>query len=258
MPATKRCMKRSSGIDCCSGCLQIGSQGRLVKLPELIPGCFVQRDNRFRATVVVDGQLRKAHVANSGRLCELFTSQRPVWLAPAGDSQRKTSYDLKLVAYHRVLVSVDARLPNSLFGEALQAGLLPGFAFPNIAREVFLGHSRLDFRLSGSQGVCWVEAKSITLVEGGVAMFPDAPTGRGRRHLLALIEAVHRGQQAAVVFIIQRPDARRFTPHAEADPAFAETLHLAADAGVGVHAFTCRVSLTDIAIAEEIPVVLYD
>ncbi|MGW8317607.1 MAG: DNA/RNA nuclease SfsA [Candidatus Promineifilaceae bacterium] len=227
-----------------------------MELPELVAGRFVRRDNRFRATVIVDDQMCSAHVPNSGRLRELFTSQRPLWLAPAGGSHRKTAYDLKLVEYHDVLVSVDARLPNSLLAESLAAGQLPGFDFPNVDREVFLGHSRLDFRLSGPRGVCWLESKSVTLVEEGVAMFPDAPTSRGRRHLLALIDAAHQGQGAAVVFVIQRPDAHRFTPHAQADPAFAETLRLAASVGVSIHAYTCRVSRTAITIADEIPVAL--
>ena len=80
-----------------------------MKFPHLLPGRFLHRDNRFRATVEVAGQESWAHVPNSGRLGELFTPGRPIWLAPAGDPKRKTAYDLKLVEYSSVLVSVDAR-----------------------------------------------------------------------------------------------------------------------------------------------------
>lgn len=227
-----------------------------MELPKLIPGRFLRRDNRFRATVTVKGRESWAHVPNSGRLTELFTPGRPVWLSPADAPDRKTSYDLKLVEYASVLVSVDARLPNPLFAEALAAGKLPGFRFPIVKREVTYNDSRLDFRLSGPEGVCWVETKSVTLVQDGVAQFPDAPTSRGRKHLMALIEARAAGDRAAAVFVIQRPDARRFTPHREADPAFAAALEGAASAGAEIRAFTCEVALEAITISGEIPVVL--
>jgi len=163
---------------------------------------------------------------------------------------------LKLVQTASTLVSVDARLPNALFAEALADGRLPGFSFPTVRREVAYDHSRLDFQLSGPEGICWVETKSVTLVEKGTALFPDAPTSRGRRHLEILIELKEKGHQAAVVFVIQRPDALLFAPHREADPDFTNALNKAAVAGITVRAFTCRVSLTEIAIAGEIPVLL--
>ena len=87
-------------------------------------------------------------------------------------------------------------------------------------------------------------------------MFPDAPTERGRKHLFSLMDAREAGERAAVVFVIQRPDARHFTPHQDADPAFASTLRQAAEAGVEVKAFNCRVSLEEITLADEIPVIL--
>jgi len=227
-----------------------------MKFPQLIPGRFLNRDNRFRATVEVAGQEAWAHVPNSGRLHELFTPNRPIWLAPAASAKRKTAYDLKLVEYASVLVSVDARSPNPLFAEALAAGRIAGFPYPDVRPEVQYGDSRFDFRLSGPQGTCWVESKSVTLVEDGLAQFPDAPTIRGRKHLRGLRAARLAGDQAAVIFVIQRPDARRFAPYQETDPEFTDALIQAAAAGVAVRAFTCQVSHTEITIAAEIPVTL--
>lgn len=224
-----------------------------MRQPPLVQARFVRRDNRFRATVEVGGQETWAHVPNSGRLAELFTAGRAVWLAPVSAPHRKTGYDLKLVEMSGVLVSADARLPNPLFAEALASGGLPGWDAPSIEREVSYGHSRLDFRLSGPAGVCWVETKSVTLVQDGVALFPDAPTARGRRHLQTLMEAVQAGDRAAVVFVVQRPDARRFSPHREADPDFATALQQAACAGVAVRAYICHVDRHEIALAHEIP-----
>ncbi|MDX1688805.1 MAG: DNA/RNA nuclease SfsA [Candidatus Promineifilaceae bacterium] len=230
-------------------------------LPSLRPGRFLSRDNRFRATVVVDGRETWAHVPNSGRLTELFVPGRSLWLAPAAAPHRKTDYDLKLVEYPvpgrgDVLVSVDARLPNPLFAEALAADRLPAFPCTSSEREIVLGDSRIDFRLQGPGGACWVETKSVTLVEEETALFPDAPTGRGRRHLEELAAAVEAGERAAVVFVVQRPDARQFAPHPTADPAFAETLRAVAAAGVDVRAYACDVSLAAITLSHEIPVCL--
>ncbi len=241
-----------------------------MNLPPLIAGRFLKRDNRFRVTVqlanepLVDEPVANkpvanepvaAHLPNSGRLTELLTPGRRCWLAQFDAPHRKTDFDLKLVEYDGVLVSVDARLPNPLFAEALAVGRLTPFrGFRQIEREVPFGKSRLDFRLNGPSGVCWVEVKSVTLVEQGTSRFPDAPTARGARHLEELIAIVEAGERAAVAFVVQRPDARRFTPHHRADPTFSATLREAADQGVAVHAWTCTVQRREIAIARPIPV----
>ena len=226
---------------------------------ELIPGTFVQRDNRFRATVQVEGRETWAFVPNSGRLTDLFIPGRPVWLQPAGSSGRKTAYDLKLVEHGEVLVSVDARLPNPLLEEywhGVNAELFEDLGEIQVQREVRLGESRLDFQIQGKKGIGWVEAKSVTLVEEGIARFPDAPTDRGRRHLNALMDAVREGDRSAVVFVVQRPDAETFSPHYDVDPRFAESLVQAAEQGIEVRAYTCQVSLSEIHINRDIPCVL--
>ncbi len=228
-----------------------------VRFPPLIEGRFVRRDNRFRVSVEVHGELAAAHLPNSGRLTELLTPGRRCWLAAFDSPNRKTRFDMVLVAYAGVLVSVDARRPNDLLAEALADGCLEPFSeYTSFEREVRRGESRLDFRLIGDDGTGWLEAKSVTLVEKGVARFPDAPTLRGARHVRELTEIARGGEQAAVVFVVQRPDARRFAPHAEADPVFALALREAARAGVGVYAWSCRVSEQAIAIDRKLPVEL--
>ena len=120
-----------------------------MQFPKLVYGQFARRDNRFRATVLVDGREVWAHVSNSGRLADLFTPGQPVWLAPAVGASRKTAYDLKLVELESGLVSVDAHLPNKLFAEAVRNEKLPAFRYQELKAEVRSGDSRLDFRLSG-------------------------------------------------------------------------------------------------------------
>jgi sugar fermentation stimulation protein A len=223
----------------------------------LVAGTFIRRDNRFRATVEVGGQPVWAHVPNSGRLGELLVSGHPVLLRQADLPHRKTKYDLALVELDRGLVSVDARLPNKLVHEAIAAGQMPEFiGYETIRREVAYGASRLDFVLEDDERRCFIEVKSVTLVCDGVALFPDAPTQRGRRHVGELAQAVQEGERAAVVFAVQREDATMFAPNDGADPAFGQALREAARAGVEVYAYRCRVSRNEVVLDRPIPVAL--
>lgn len=225
-----------------------------MELPRLVRGYFVARDNRFRARVRYGGAVVDVHVPNSGRLRELLSPGRPVWLAPMARAGRKTAYDLALVEYGDTLVSVDARLPNALFAQALAPEWAECVGVLQIEREVVRGTSRLDFRLSGTNGVCWVEVKSVTLVREGVALFPDAPTLRGRRHLEELAAAVASGNRAGVAFMVQRGDACCFRPNRQADPSFADTLARVTALGVQARAFLCQVTPGSVTVAGEIPV----
>lgn len=230
----------------------------------LIQATFLRRENRFRAAVALaDGREVAAHVPNSGRLGELLRPGTPCYVTSAS-APGKTTHVLRLVSYAGVLVSVDARLPGPLFADAWARGALcePFRRYNALVREVTRGNSRLDFRLDGPGGArCWVETKSVTLVgdattglPAGIAFFPDAPTQRGVKHLHALMAARAAGDEAAVVFIIQRPDAHAFAPHPTADPAFAEALRQVTAGGVKVYAFRCAVSLEGIEVVGEVEV----
>lgn len=234
-----------------------------VRFGALVPGTFVRRDNRFRVQVQLQGRVEAAHLPNSGRLGELLVPGRKVWLAPADlrhSPARRTAYDLALVEFAGRLVSVDARLPGRLVAQALRHGQLPGFeSYTTVQAEVRLGESRLDFRLTAGTETppCWIEVKSVTLIDPGAdtARFPDAPTLRGQRHLRELVKAVEKGDRAAVIFVVQRDDARRFAPHDKADPAFGQILRQAARAGVEIQAWRCQVNLKAIQLFDTIPVV---
>jgi sugar fermentation stimulation protein A len=226
---------------------------------KLIPATFIKRDNRFRVTVRVEGHPVWAHLPNSGRLRELLVTGRRVLLAAAQAPGRLTAYDLLMVDLDGTLVSIDARLPSRLLYEALQAGQVEEFAgYAQVRREVAYGQSRLDLVLEGGPdgGRCFIEVKSVTLVKEGVALFPDAPTQRGRRHLGELARARAEGHRAAVVFVVQRDDTIRFSPHDEADPAFGQALREAAQAGVEVYAYKCRVSEEEVALDAPLPVAI--
>ena len=224
--------------------------------PHLRRATFVTRLNRFAALMRVDGRETLVHVANSGRLKELLRPENPMILAPAPTGgNRKTAYDLALVELDGVLVSADARLPNGLLAEAIEAGRLPEFAgYEAVQREVTLDDSRIDLLLSGRAGRCYIEVKSVTLVDCGAGLFPDAPTERGRKHVETLARAVGEGHRAAVVFVIQRSDAREFRPNEDADPRFCQVLRRAVRLGLEAYAYRCRVDRTRIDIWDAVPV----
>ena len=229
-----------------------------MRFPPLIEGRFIKRLNRFAALVDVDRREYLAHVPNSGRMRELLVPGFRVLLVPAPQgTNRKTSFDLALVDTGSALSSADARLPNKLVAEALNQKRMPQFAGYPLARgEQVFGESRLDFVLEGPAGKCYIETKSVTLVEGGVGLFPDAPTIRGVKHLRSLMAARVAGHEAAVVFVIQRADADAFTPHDVADPLLGTTLREAHDAGVAIWAYRCNVTERSIELADAVPVLL--
>lgn len=223
---------------------------------KLLPAIFLERPNRFLARVLLDGEETIAHVPDPGRLKELLLPGVEVYLRPASGA-RKTKFDLVLVNYQGTLVSLDSTLPNRLVELALKKGFFQELVhYPQIQREVTYGESRLDFCLSSPADTCFIEVKSVTLVQDKAALFPDAPTIRGARHLRELIKAKAEGMRAISLFIIQRDDATSFSPHREMDPLFASTLKQAHSLGVEVWAYKCTLSLTSITLDQQVAVVL--
>lgn len=226
---------------------------------DLVEARFIRRMNRFLAVVELDGREEGVHVANSGRLRELFLPGSPLWLKPAARPGRKTSYDLALVEAAGTLVSADARLPNALVAEAADTGTLDGIGAPSaIVRESTFGESRFDLMLEHENGRQYVEVKSVTLVENGVGLFPDSPTLRGAKHLNTLAEAVRAGHLAAVVFVVQRADATAFAANEPADPALAGALRRAVAAGVEAYAYNCLVTPSEVRLDRRLPIIPFE
>ena len=222
----------------------------------LVEARFVRRLNRFAALVDLDGRETLVHIANSGRMKELFGNEQAVLLKSAAEGRgRKTAFDLTLVDLGHTLVSADARLPNSLVHEALGEGRLPQFAgYDNFLKEVTYGESRLDLLLEGPESRCYVETKSVTLVVDDIGLFPDSPTVRGAKHMGSLSKAVKEGHRGAVVFVVQRDDVGAFEPNYDADPQFGVALRRAVEDGVEVYAYGCHVTREEIVLAERLPV----
>ncbi len=205
---------------------------------DLVAARFRARPHRFAVeAVLADGRRVEAHLADPGRLRELLLPGAPLRLRPAPPgSTRATRYTVALVRASdppRAWVSVETTRANRLAAELLASGRVHGAGrLLQLRREVRHGGSRFDFVVERPQGKLWVEVKSVTLVERRVALFPDAPTARGRRHVDELAGIARGGERAMVLFVVQRGDARSVRPHRGIDPAFAEALTAARESGV--------------------------
>ncbi|MGN1010992.1 MAG: DNA/RNA nuclease SfsA [Clostridia bacterium] len=226
-------------------------------MDHLQQGVFVERKNRFVAEVELNGERVGVHVPNTGRCKELFVPGAKVYVQPAENLARKYAYTLRAVYKGDQLVHIDSAGANRLVEEALLNGAVKGLEdVTDVEREKTYGSSRFDFRFRKGGKICYMEVKGVTLEENGTAMFPDAPTERGARHLKELVQAREEGFGAYVMFVIQMKGVDRFTPNVPRDPAFARNLILAAEAGVTVMACDTLVTPEKITLDRSIPVEL--
>jgi sugar fermentation stimulation protein A len=231
-----------------------------VRIPgPLLHARFVARPNRFLTVVELNGQEIEAHLPDPGRLKELLLPGAPVWVRPATGRLRKTRYTLVLVrAPCGELVSVVTTLANALVAEALNGKRIAELAdWEIVAREWTWRRNRFDFLLGTAQGArLLVEVKSVTLVQGGRALFPDAVTARGARHVRELTAVTGEGLQAALFFVVQRRDASSVSAARHIDPEFADALACAQESGVELLGYRSEVSVGETRLAEAVPVVL--
>lgn len=243
---------------------------------DIHPAVFLARPNRFIARVLLDGREETVHVKNTGRCRELLAPGCTVYLEGSANPARKTRYDLIAVEKARpggppLLINMDAQAPNRAFGEWMAAGLGEALGLPQptlLRPETTWGNSRFDFywelrrgkeRLCGGPDLVrkgFIEVKGCTLEEDGLALFPDAPTERGTKHLRELAACRGAGYEAAVCFVIQMAGMGRFSPNDRTDPAFGAALREAAGAGVAVLAVECAVTPDSMALARAVPVAL--
>lgn len=225
---------------------------------------FLARPNRFIAQVELDGREETVHVKNTGRCKELLLPGSTVYLEGGANPRRKTKYDLVAVEKLRpgkppLLINMDAQAPNRVFGEWMAAGLGEplGLSKPDLLRpEKTWGNSRFDFYWECSEKTGFVEVKGCTLEEDGLALFPDAPTQRGVKHLRELIACHRAGYEAAVCVVIQMEGMRSFSPNDRTHPEFGAALREAADAGVTVLAVECAVTPDSLTMTRPVPVAL--
>jgi sugar fermentation stimulation protein A len=231
-----------------------------LRWPELVPGTLLRRYNRFLADITLDSGTRvTAHCPNTGSMKGCCEPGRRVYISRSTNPRRKLRYTWHLIEMPTSLVGIDTSVPNRLIAQAIGQRRIPEFStFEAIRTEVPVGvGSRIDLRLETPSGdACYVEVKNCTLVEEGVAFFPDAVTVRGLKHLKELEALAGAGHRAAMLYLIQRMDAGHFRPARHIDPAYARRLTDAVRCGVDVYAYDVKIDLSAIRLNNRLEVIL--
>lgn len=224
---------------------------------ELFHGEFLERENRFIARVLINGEVTYAHVPNTGRMTELLLKGARVILRKVYGTHRKTQYELLMVYKGSTLTCIDSRLPNELIYNEIKSGNINDFScFTVLKREVLYKNSRFDIVFADKNRTTLIEIKSVNLFNNRIAMFPDAPTERGRKHLRELMDAKNEGINGAVFFIVLCEDVDIFTPNDRMDPLFGKFLREANSAGIMLRAYSCKISPDNVELRKELKVVL--
>lgn len=226
----------------------------------VIRGQFCSRPNRFLAVVRIGGQEEIVHVKNTGRCRELLIPECTVYLSRSDNPNRKTKYDLIAVEKQRegkppLLINLDSQIPNAAAAEWLETGSLFS-ANAVFRREVTHGSSRFDFSIIDDNIQSFLEVKGVTLEQDGIALFPDAPTLRGVKHLQELTACQQAEIPAYLLLVIQMKEIRAFRPNDAMHPQFGEALRRAAAAGVTLLARDCIVTPDSITIDAPVPIQL--
>ncbi len=230
-----------------------------MKYKEVVKGVFRERPNRFIAKVEIDGNEETVHVKNTGRCKELLLENSVVYLSVSDNPLRKTKYDLiaveKQTENGTVLINMDSQAPNDMVAEWLKKGeLFSKNAI--IKREVTFGKSRFDFYVEDSNNKAFIEVKGVTLENNGVALFPDAPTERGVKHIKELCSCVEKGYSAYIIFVIQMSGINLFKPNDATHKAFGDALRQAEKAGVSILAYDSVVTNESVCINKPIMIEL--
>lgn len=231
-----------------------------MRYENVIAARFLNRPNRFIAHVEVDGRTEVTHVKNTGRCRELLVAGATVYLAVSDNPERKTKYDLIAVEKARegkppLMINMDSQIPNGVACEWTRScGLFSPEA--KIRREVTYGRSRFDLYVEDGTRRAFIEVKGVTLERDGVALFPDAPTERGVKHVDELAACVGEGYEAYLLFVVQMKDVCLVKPNDEMHREFGDALRRAAKAGVKLLAVDCKVTPDSITADQEVPIAL--
>ena len=223
-----------------------------MRYEKIVTGTFVSRPNRFIAMVGVAGTIEKCHVKNTGRCKEILVPGARVILSVSDNPGRKTKYDLIAAYKGEMLINIDSQAPNIVFGEYIPGSGLFG-SNPRVHPEYTYGDSRFDFYIESGERRCLAEVKGVTLEDGGVCRFPDAPTERGAKHLRGLMRASEEGYECYAVFIIQMKPAILFAPNYETHEEFGTLLQDAEKTGVKILVYSCDVTPDSVSISSPVP-----
>jgi sugar fermentation stimulation protein A len=225
---------------------------------KLVHGRLIKRYKRFLADVRLDdGTEVTAHCTNSGTMKSCLEEGAEVWLTPVDDPKRKTRFTWEMIRIGVDWVGINTSNPNVLAFEWVSQGLIPGLeGLTALKREVKWEDSRFDLYGEGPSGPCFIEVKNVTMKEGDRALFPDAVTERGRKHLNTLVRVKKSGMRALMLYVVQRMDVKLFSPAREIDPQYGKALDEAVRQGVEIMVVQAKVSPEGISFYRTLPIEL--
>jgi sugar fermentation stimulation protein A len=210
---------------------------------------ILKRYKRFLADVELEnGKEITVHVPNTGRMTTCWSPGWDCLISDSENPKRKYNYTLEMTNNGNTWIVVNTGLPNKLAEDFISRKLIPSLdVYTSIRREVKYGeNSRIDLLLENEGQKCFVEVKNTTLVEDGIAYFPDAPSDRALKHLVELEQEVVNGNRAVMLYTITREDAKSFSPANHIDPRYGKAVIQAVNNGVEVIPVLCRVSSNEI------------
>lgn len=224
----------------------------------LFGGTLIKRYKRFLADVMLDdGSIVTAHTPNSGSMMGCAEPGCPVLLSRSSNPARKYPLSWELVQVDGVWIGINTGYPPRLVKEGVENGIVTELqGYGTIRPEVTCGDSRIDLLLEGVGAPCWVEVKNVTLVENGIALFPDAVTTRGQKHLRELQRLVGKRERGVIFFVVQREDAVAVAPADRIDPEYGRLLREVVADGVEAIAYRAHVLPSEITLLARLPVVL--
>jgi sugar fermentation stimulation protein A len=226
----------------------------------LIAATLLRRYQRFLADCELDDGTRlTAACPNTGSMLGCCTPGHRVWLSESDAPTRKYRHTWEMVQVGKVKVGINTGLPNRLVREAVENGVLAELGgYQGVRGEVPFGveRSRIDLLLQSAQRPdCYVEVKNVTAaVSDGIALFPDAVSARGAKHLRELMRLKTDGLRAVLVYCVQRGDVEEVRPADGIDPLYGRTLREALAAGVEVLAYRARVTTEEVILQQRIAV----
>ncbi|OFX88049.1 MAG: sugar fermentation stimulation protein SfsA [Bacteroidetes bacterium GWF2_33_16] len=221
----------------------------------LVHGVLIKRYMRFLADVKLDsGEIVTAHCTNSGTMKSCIETGAEVYLTPVDDPNRKTKFTWEMIKINGDWVGINTSNPNKLAFEAVKNGEIEKLkGYTEVQREVTFGDSRFDVMAKNLKETCFIEVKNVTLKEGNYALFPDAVTSRGKKHLETLVKVKEQGMRAVMLYIIQRTDVEVFSTAKQIDPEYSKALKMAYDKGVEIIPLQVKVTPEKIEISKELP-----
>ncbi len=227
-----------------------------MKYKKVIEAIFIKRPNRFIAHVEINGKEEIVHLKNTGRCKELLRKGARLILEDCSHIEnRKTKYSLISVWKDNILVNMDSQVPNLVVYQALKDNKINILSnLTMVKREKTYKNSRYDIYFEKDDIRGFIEVKGVTLENDGIAAFPDAPTERGRKHVLEMIKAKEEGYMGIIFFLIQMKGPRKFVANVRMDPDFSQALSLAKENGIIILAYDSIVTENSIEIGSPIEI----